>query len=433
MSERLTTILVLIALAAIATALWLQLEKVPVVRHGISTAQQQDAAIALLERRNKTARRITSSSELFPLPDSDTLIILERHQPTMPEWQLQALTDWVLAGGRLLTHARPLDLEDWNDGSLEGEDLRNQDPLLYRFGVTAWYESGLPKRLPGAFRNETAADVLAVEFSNNCLTDSNAKACLDLTCGDSTKDVEFALLYLDDQQRLLQLELNPAIDLLHRDLYDEFDENDASLPEGLGRVADRAMLGGHDVLLKLRAGDGELWLLSDLDIFGNARLHHLDHADLLVTLSDDRQQVWWAVSVDVPPLSAWLWQRGWPLIIALLLLLLVFLWLHMPRRGVVLQTTNNVHHNFTDHLRAASALLWRIGQRDAVLSALRRKVLQALARHPGGDDPNRRDDVAGMLSGLDAALVRRALTDTPDDDAALLQLVALLQHLRRSL
>ena len=209
------------------------------------------------------------------------------------------------------------------------------------------------------------------------------------------------------------------------------DNNDPSIPASNTSILRRANNETHDLALQLAAGEGQLWLFTSLDIFNNDRLHHLDHAALLQQISADSPQVWWVQSINVPPLSQWLWQRGWPLISALALLLLIFLWHKIPRRGVILQTGSLPHQDFTDHLRASSALLWRIGQRRELLQPLRQQVQRALLRHPGGADPERRMALAMTLSGLSQEQVQRAFDELPNDETAMMELVALLQHLRR--
>lgn len=432
MIRRIVAAAVLILLIALAVALWHRFEKIPLAEHGQSTARPQAAALELLERWQKPARRLTSSIELFPLPSTDTLLIVERTPGTMPVWQQDALIDWIESGGRLVTHALPLSEDAWNDGELSDTDIRNHDPLLYRLGITAWRDGSQPHRAPVSVPAGFASDRLERDFRMHCIAGENDETCIDMTCGDFSEQPVFARLNIDDAARF-QLELDPTIDLLHRDLFEEVDEDDVAIPESRSRVIQRGTMGERDAMLHLRSGDGDIWVLSDMDIFRNHRLHHLDHAALLEHVSQRRTQVWWATSIDVPPLSSWAWQRAWPLILSMLILVLVFLWQHMPRRGVILSLSERQPHDFTDHLRAAAALLWRINQKRPLLEPLQRDVMNRLARHPGGSDPQRREQLAADISGLSPDLVHQALHALPDNDTALQEQVALLQHLRHSL
>jgi hypothetical protein len=432
MIGRIGAVLALILLAVLAATIWHKFEKIPIAQHGQPTMRPQAAALALFERWQKSPRRLTSSIELFPLPATDTLLIVERTPGTMPTWQQDALLEWVEAGGRLVTHALPLSEDAWDDGELSDADIRNHDPLLYRLGITAWRDGSQPHRAPASPAFGPEDGQLERNFRMHCIAGEDDDTCIDLTCGDFTRQPVFAWLDIEDVAQF-QLEMDPTIDLLHRDLFDEVDEEDVSLPESGTNVMQRGVIGGRDSLLQLRSGVGDVWVLSDMAIFKNRRLHHLDHAALLEYISQTYTQIWWATSVDVPPLSSWAWQRAWPLILSLLILLLVFLWQHMPRRGVILSLSERQPHDFTDHLRAAAALLWRINQKRPLLEPLQRDVLRRLATHPGGTDPQRCKQLAAELSGLSPELVYQALHAVPDNDAALQQQIALLQHLRQSL
>ena len=432
MTKRIIAVVALLLLVTLAVAFWHRFEKIPLAEHGRSIARPQAAALTLLERWQKSPRRLTSSIELFPLPATDTLLIIERTPGTMPAWQQDALIEWVENGGRLVTHTLPLSEAAWNDGELSDTDIRNHDPLLYRLGITAWRDGSQPHRAPVTVSSEFASDRLERHFRLHCIAGANDETCIDMACGDLTEQPLFARLSIDDMTGF-QLELDPTIDLLHRDLFEEVDEEDIAIPESTSRVIARGTMAERDAMLHLGAGDGDVWVFSDMDIFRNHRLHHLDHAALLEHISQGRTQVWWATSIDVPPLSFWAWQRAWPLILSLLLLLVVFLWQKMPRRGVVLSSSQQQAQDFTDHLRASAALLWRINQKRPLLEPLQREVLNKLARHPGGTDSQRREQIAADISGLSQDLIHQALHAVPDNDAELQQQVALLQYLRQSL
>jgi hypothetical protein len=428
---KLTRVLLVVVLVGVGIGIWMQLEKLPLAEHGLSMVRASAAAEALLARRDIATRRITSAAELFPLPDTDTLLILQRRDTRMPDWQRQALLDWVTGGGRLVINAVPMNENDYQDDLLDNTDIANHDPLLYSLGVTAWYKDSVARR-PEVPLFPGAADELAFRFRLHCLGQLNldGKGCARLFCGED-RWPDYVLF--DDGEALRQLELDPQIDLLHRDLYSTPDDDDPMIPLRQTAVIGRGSTdNGQDMLLWLTLGDGDVILLSDLDIFTAARLHHLDHADLLLAMSQGFSAVWWIHSVESPPLYKWLWQRGWPLISAASLLLMLFLWHHIPRRGVMLQPAQGLDRDFTDHFQAASALLWRIGQSRALLEPLRREVLRQLGRHPGTEDPTRRLALASSLSGLSQEDIRDALERVPVNEAELRHLVSLLQLLRQT-
>jgi hypothetical protein len=427
---KLPHLLALVLITAIGYWIWSNVEKIPVAEHGISTAHGMAAAEALLSRRDLPVRRISSAAELFPLPSPDTLLILQRRDARMAEWQRKALLEWLQAGGRLIVNSLPMDYNDYIDDQLGDDDINSHDPLLYALGVTAWHSDSVARR-PALPTDTSDGDQLEFRFRLHCLgkLDLDGMTCARIVCGEDRLP-DYALF--DDDQTLWQLELDPQIDLLHRDLYSTPQDDDPKIPLRDTSVIGRGSSnGGHDMLLWLEAGKGDVLVFSDLDIFSNMRLHHLDHADLLLALTRGSNAVWWIRSVDAPALHHWLWQRGWPLICAATLLLLLFLWHRIPRRGVMLQSADIHERDFTDHFQAASALLWRIGQPRALLEPLRRDVMRQLSRHPGGSDPARHIEIATTLTNLSATEVKNAMQQVPANEAELHYLISLLQHLRQ--
>ena len=61
MTKRAGAALILLLLAALAATLWHLFERIPLAQHGHPTARPQAAAMALLERWQKSPRRLTSS------------------------------------------------------------------------------------------------------------------------------------------------------------------------------------------------------------------------------------------------------------------------------------------------------------------------------------------------------------------------------------
>ena len=431
MSERLASVLVLLLVVALGAAVSLELERVPEAVPSSPGQRPEAAALALLERWQHPTRRITSSAQLFPLPGPDTLIVLQRRNALIQPWQQQALLDWVRAGGTLVTHALPQDYDAWQAGELSNETVSGHDPLLYAAGVTAWRRGSHHRHDTGEYEYVSAEELSTLVQFYCHLDDKDPNRCDDMLCGDPAQPPHYSLLAGDADW--WQLQLDPGVDLFHRDLFEQVDEDDVTVPAADSRVLERARVDDHDTLLLLTLGTGQLWVLSDLEIFTLSQIGHLDHAALLARLSANSAQVWWAASVEVPPLSQWLWRHGWPLLISALLLLLLFLWQHMPRRGVLLHNDPHRHQDFTEHLRASSALLWRLGLKGPLLGPLRQDVLRRLGRHPGGQRADARTTLAASLSGLSPAQVQQALEATPASDDELRDIVMLLQALRQRL
>ncbi|MEE4250649.1 MAG: DUF4350 domain-containing protein [Alcanivoracaceae bacterium] len=255
-----------------------QFERLPIVQHDYPSNRPQAAAMQLLDSWQKQTRYITSATELFPLPDSSVLLIIERHQGHLPLWQQQALIEWVESGGKLLINAVPLQ-EDARD-SLSADDIRKHDPLVYYFGVTSWLDRDAPNRQELPLPSATGVAVLEYNFRRFCLDRTSYQdECVTTTCGTEHTELQYAWLEAFGQR--LQLDPQPGVDLLHHDLFENPHDDDPVIPLRNTTVTSRANNGTHDLLLQLAAGAGEVWVFTSLDIFSNDRLHHLDHAFLL--------------------------------------------------------------------------------------------------------------------------------------------------------
>jgi hypothetical protein len=172
---------------------------------------------------------------------------------------------------------------------------------------------------------------------------------------------------------------------------------------------------------------------TSLDIWDNQHLHLLDHAWWLRRVSDDRERVWFVRSMTMPSLGNWLWRHSWPLMIALAVVLVLFLWQRLPRQGNMLSPPAGRDRDFLEHLRATARFLWRTDNRRPLLAALRRQVEMGLTEHPLPADEAERIHYLARQAGTSDEKVSRALHKTPGDRDELIEFVATLQLLRSRL
>ncbi len=431
-------------------------EDVRSVHHLGSSANSFKAAYQLLERNQVNSERIFGSARLFPLPDTDTLLIMDANRGKLSDEHISDLHDWVQSGGRLVLEARTLyyndedtDYED-DDAELSDEpfdpervnyaidgydesDLEENDALLYSFGVSAWYvprEAVWPA--PDSYVSqpqwrieEDSREQLA------CLSPTGEERdnCERQLCGDGEHAPVYSLGNIGEQLR--QVAFAPEKKLMHIDQFDRDDEDnyDATTPytdTELNLSLDN-QYGAQ--LLHLYYGEGDVLVVTNLDVWRNDKLAWLDHAWLLHEISDGYAQAWWVHSVDMPPLMAWLWQQAWPLLLSLLLMLAIFLWMKMPRVGVLLPQWQQGARDFLHHLRASANFLWRHRQIDALLTPLREQVRRRLRHQQGNDSLDQLCAVAQTL-GISDNAVHHAMSHSPADDQELTQMIDTLQQLR---
>ncbi|HYF33667.1 MAG TPA: DUF4350 domain-containing protein, partial [Prosthecobacter sp.] len=143
-----------------------------------------------------------------------------------------------------------------------------------------------------------------------------------------------------------------------------------------GPVDEAAVLG-------LRRGLGRLTLLNHARPFRNRFLATADHAPwLLALVGEDTEQVQFVLSLES---SFWsmLWQKGWPAIVGLAVLILFWLWRNLPRFGPVRHHELHETKHFTEHVTALGHFFHSLRRDDLLLTAAAAAVrTRALRRYP---------------------------------------------------
>lgn len=439
---------------ALILLLWWTLESYQYVTHLPSSARDRAASALLLEEYGIRSERVHGQAQLFPLPDTDTVLVMRLPRGRLENENLNRLKHWVADGGTLVLEVRLEAYEPNEDDNKDtavdqessdsqvvytAEDYMDMDGLSYAFGITGWHyiedanlvRGPLSDGLPGHFYGDWLEG-----FIDQCLASTTdiSDHCLNVLCGDPDEWLAYASGELDG--RHYQLDLDPHGELSHFDQYDweGYDPADyPATPETDTRLSGELGNQTGAQLLSLSLGVGRVIALTDTDIWDNQRLHHLDHARLLVDLSQGKQALVWVEQIDMPGLLEWLWPRSWPLASALAALLLAWLASRLPRRGPLLDRALHTDADFLEHLRASSRFLWRQRQRTELLRPLREQVRRQLRSHGAKDNDRSRSRVAARITGLDGNRIHQALTIQPEDTATLLDVVTTLQALRSKL
>ncbi len=121
---------------------------------------------------------------------------------------------------------------------------------------------------------------------------------------------------------------------------------------------------------------------SDRTIQSGYHIRYRD-TDLLRLLAwlTGNQPVWFVRSVAMPPLLQWLWLRAPELGTALLLLVALWLWSRIPRRGPIQPVAEDNNRDYLQHLHASGYFQWRTEQQDTLLTALRQQAQARLNRY----------------------------------------------------
>lgn len=465
--------------ATLLTGLFFLTEQHQFVQHKSPTYKPWQAATLLLAQDNISSRQIYGSASLFPLPSTDTLLIMDKKRSQLSESQIEKIHDWVWQGGRLIIAAKTLyyyeededeepnqsspttDTEsdtiekisenepdnisilpddrriNYADTDYNEDILSENDPLLYSFGVSAWEVPLTDVHYPlEGFRSENSLQQTASsEYIQECLrpNQDDLEDCLIDLCGDEQLNIPYSTVTVSGTLRRLALPADNK--LMHIDQYDDIEEDEyyPSVPYTETTLEAEIFNEYGTQVMRLSYGEGDVIAMTDFGIWHDDQLSYLDHAWLLSNLADHATQAWWVHNIDMPPLMYWLWKHAWPMLIALTILLLTFLWMHMPRRGPRLLAQTQHARDFLDHLHAGGVFLQRTGQSQSLLIPLRAQVLRKLSTHPAGSNEPECFDVAERLSDIPSADIQAALKDLPDNEQQLTAFIDTLQILRNRL
>jgi len=250
----------------------------------------------------------------------------------------QDILDWVSGGGLLVVfaeggeahindHRRGSGLFSWNDSE---DGIPGYELLLEEIGV---------KEITGAF-----SKVELPEESEESVSWHVANISYQIGTEEFDYQVEF--------------EGKKAFELLEYGLNYDGGKNDA-----------RMVTTPH--------GRGQVMLLSHARAFRNAFIDHADHAAFIEDVAK------WNGSGEVlflfgsgASFSSLLWQHFWQAVVGFLALLVVWLWMRMPRFGPIKSDPALISMSYGVHLTAAARFLWRRRRVDHLLKPLQEEVAQ---------------------------------------------------------
>ena len=244
------------------------------------------AAQAWLAQRGQPSQRVLSAAALFPLPEEDTALIIDKQRGLLSHSQVRALLHWVEAGGELIVEARPLPKSRDEDTATE-RDWQDNDALLYSLGITVWKGEALAdeEELDPFFQLLDALPAFAGNPLQYCLLTDNdelRETCEALAC-EAPPQPEPLLLHAGDDQPSRRIQLHSQHVLWH-DSWNEEDTPAEFLPEWPVEVTAYADNDDGSQLVQLSLGDGQVTVLTDLGLWDNQNLLYFDHAWLLAWL-----------------------------------------------------------------------------------------------------------------------------------------------------
>ena len=286
------------------------------------------------------------------LPDEQSVIITPA-EAINSELHAQRLLDWTERGGHLIYLAEGGGhyLDDWSDSSHTRGMREGKHPLLATLGVKQFESS---RGIAGAGEVRIGQQTFKVSLKEEIR--------FDLT--DTTKTVAWS----------------------------------AGNPK-------------ESVFASLRSGSGRITLISRASAFRNRWIDDDDHAALLLALVRETDPIYSVTFVKAGRINLWhmLLQHAWPVLLALVLLLLFWLWSVLPRFGPVRALPRRFERRFASHLDEAGGFLWKQKLTDALLEAPRQAVLAAARRQGLREDERLFTALLATRAGLPPGRVQNAL------------------------
>lgn len=192
-------------------------------------------------------------------------------------------------------------------------------------------------------------------------------------------------------------------------------------------------------VMRFAVGDGHITLLSDALWMENRTLAEGDHGALLwrVINAKKNAEVWLIHGQDRPSLFALLRTAALPLLCALTLFVLAWLWQVSRRFGPLLHALPESRRKLSEHLEATGRYLFRHQGLPTLFNASRERLLSQVQRHyPQWRrlPPERLAQHLGERAGIESAAIQRLLsTPAPENILQFAADIRLINRLRKAL
>ncbi|MEJ2507864.1 MAG: DUF4350 domain-containing protein [Gammaproteobacteria bacterium] len=368
------------------------------------------AAEKFLERTDTPVKSVDSLLALQKLPPpTDTIILPTARRTVGPERSAQLL-DWVRKGGHLIVVTwtitpQPEEREPQKDKAKRADKEHKTDKDDSN-------KKDSPRPTPvAATRKDPLLDPLGVhQYFNSGDIDRNDYIPANVV-----------IAHIPD---FLEVAFRPRYRL------------EDSSGKAVASVSDD--YGIH--LLHYRIGQGGLTVLSDYNFMQNGDIGKYDHAAFLWQLAhwNGRQgRVWLVHNDDMPPLYELLAAEAWPVLVALGVLLLAWLWAASRRFGPLQPNPEPVRRSLREHIRASGRFLWKQGYSQRLLDHVRRALLERLdALHPGTSRlaPEALSERLAELTDIPAKDIALALSeDMEHNEHEFTRRIRILENLRKAL
>lgn len=333
------------------------------------------AAERFLRRIGRDSASISSVNLWRNPPAGDDVLVVYRYVPPASAERQQILREWIEAGGHLVVGA---------DSALRvGKDKDRRIPgLLAELGVRVHEDN------PGLMPTLATQQRIEIEFA----------------------ETEQPVGVMMSTQRYLE--------------------------DGDDQASAGVVLGEGYGLLQYEVGEGLVTVLADNTFLTNRRIGDEDHALALLVGMEPEGKVWLVHDVMMPSLLELIWQHASHAMVAMLALVLLWLWKLGAHLGPLLPPLQASRRDISEHLAASANYLWRLDRAQALFRHNRQRIEQAwLGKHYvlRATPPAERCQWIAARSGLTPQAVERALYADYAAESDFIELSSYLQVLHAAL
>ncbi|WP_395740820.1 DUF4350 domain-containing protein [Prosthecobacter sp.] len=387
-----------------------------------------------------------TTKSLAKLPPQNAVVMLS-NEGDLPEGRAKQLLQWAYGGGHIiyiLSGTRPYNDFDSPFGSYFSGVLleEEKDPFLEKLGV------GVQKRFSDddtkddrAKSDEDEADEKHPKAEN----DKDSKTEKDKAAGSEEDDKDFKT----KKKRKKRIKGDEDWLVSERDVAWNGKTYHLSLGGYQNLILKRKLRPGEfsagskneSLALHLKHGMGAVTLLVHARPFRNHWIGEHDHARWLAALVGEygTKEVLF-LSHSSETFFGLLWMHGWKAVVALVLCLVFWLWMQMPRFGPMAEVELDSTRHFASHVGALGEFFWRMRRSPVLVHSARDAVWERVReRHRSLDDGSRQmnDQLAEEISrrtGLPVQRVAAAFDVAPPESAHnFVNLMRDLQAIRRAL
>jgi len=356
---------------------------------GEAATNQFYAAELFLEKYNMQIESLSSILELKEMPGKNDVLFIPTKRYDIGTDRVTELMDWVKQGGHLIVQARYIN-----------KNSKSRDELFDELGVStdSSYDPTpfIDKLMDGVEESDEKEELSQSE------TDPDKE-------NKEEEDV-------DPDARWSRAVINIPVNDQVEDKKVSFWSTQWMINEGTHESSWEVQGKNGSHLIEFQIGDGWITLLSEIDFLTNRQLEKNDHAAFLHTLvhiNNSDRKLWIVRNDDNPSLLSILVDDYYPVVLAFVAFVLIWLWYASRRFGPLARDPEAVRRSMSEHIVSTGHYQWRNKNRNELLNSVQKALHDQIVQTRPLWVRLSNKELAGKLAklaGLDEEKVYKAIS-----------------------